>query len=86
MEKTKNQEHTKANSGSSLGSMPNSKPAPGAIPLAPAPSSPTITGELSKASDNIGPEGTVTRWELSGNTENYRFRKIELAHVNYFDI
>ena len=54
---------TNANSGSSLGSMPNSNPAmpPG---TAPVPSSPTTMGELSSASDSIGPGGTVTKWEL----------------------
>ena len=55
---------TKASSGSSFGSTPNSKPAP--VIGAPAPSSPTMTGELRSASDNIGPGGTVTRCELSG--------------------
>lgn len=54
---------TKASSGSSFGSIPNSKPA---IPAggAPVPSSPTTTGELMSASDNNGPGGTVTRFDL----------------------
>lgn len=42
---------TRANSGSSLGSTPNSYP-PG---TAPAPSSPTITGDEMRASERRGP-------------------------------
>lgn len=54
---------TKANSGSSLGSTPNSNPEP-PRPAAPVPSSPWIIGDEIKASDRWGPGGTVTKWLL----------------------
>ena len=53
---------TNANSGSSFGSTPNSKPV--ACNPAPEPSSPTMIGELISASDSNGPGGTVTKWDL----------------------
>lgn len=52
---------TRANSGSALGSTPNSKS------LAPRPiiepPSPARIGEESSASARLGPGGTVTRWD-----------------------
>jgi len=46
---------TRASSGSSFGSIPNSNPAPGTAP------SSTMMGEEMRASDRRGPVATVTR-------------------------
>ena len=54
---------TKASSGSSLGSMPKSKPPCGTF-KPPAPSSPRTTAEDRNTSANWGPGGMATKWDL----------------------
>lgn len=51
---------TNANSGSSFGSTPNSKPAP-PRPAPPWPSSPWIIGDEIRASDKTEPRGTLIK-------------------------